>query len=306
MSNLFGDLSKHLSERHEDFLTNSFVYLLNYFLENEKPLGTDLLNFICFKNEEIAFSEEEAIVITTQKFTDVGTPDIELKSNDKFIYIEVKHDSGLGNQQIERYRKALDKEHASLKKIVLLTKFSIDLATKNQEGHPDKHIRWYQIHRYLEGLKPKTDICKFLIDQFTDFLEGKQMAIQRVRWEYTNGIRAFFNLVDMIGVAIEELGIKIYSKSAGWDWRGYYLESKDEFCGIYHSEPDYVYLFIYAPNFKSQDKNFIYPFYEEDNGIYFELSLEDSYFFSLQKEDQLNVLKKFISACHPEAKRLKK
>lgn len=92
------------------------MYLLNYFLENEKPLGTDLLNFICFKNEEIAFSEEEAIVITTQKFTDVGTPDIELKSNDKFIYIEVKHDSGLGNQQIERYRKALDKEHAFIKK----------------------------------------------------------------------------------------------------------------------------------------------------------------------------------------------
>lgn len=282
------------------------MYLFNYFLENEKPLGIDLLNFICFKNEEIAFSEEEAIVITTQKFTDVGTPDIELKSNDKSIYIEVKHDSGLGNQQIERYRKALDKEHASIKKIVLLTKFSIDLATKNQEGHPDKHIRWYQIHRYLEELKPKSDICKFLIDQFTDFLEGKQMAIQRVGWEYTSGIRAFFNLVDMIGVAIEELGIKIYSKSAGWDWRGYYLESKDEFCGIYHSEPDYVYLFIYAPNFKSQDKIFIYPFYEEDNGIYFELSLEDSHFFSLQQEEQLNVLKKFISACHPEAKRLKK
>jgi len=79
LSNLFGDLSKHLSGRHEDFLTNSFVYLLNYFLENEKPSGTDLLNFICFKNEEIAFSEEEAIVITTQKFTDVGTPDIGIR-----------------------------------------------------------------------------------------------------------------------------------------------------------------------------------------------------------------------------------
>jgi hypothetical protein len=306
LSNLFKDLSKHLSERHEDFLTNSFVYLLNYLLDNEKPLGIALLNFICVKNSEFVFSEGEEVVITTQKSTSEGTPDIEIKSIDKCIYVEVKHDSGLGIKQIERYRKALENERMAVKKIVLLTKFSLDFEESKEEGVPDKHIRWYQIHRYLEELKPKCEICKFMINQFTDFLEDKQMAIQRVGWEYTNGIRAFFNLVDMIGVAIEELGTKIYSKSAGWDWRGYYLESKDEFCGIYHSEPDYVYLFIYAPNFKSQDKNFIYPFYEEDNGIYFELSLEDSHFFSLQKEEQLNVLKKFISACYPEAKKLKK
>jgi hypothetical protein len=65
LSNLFTDLSKHLSERHEDFLTNSFVYLLQYLLENEIPLGIGILNFICTTNSEFAFSESERVVITT-------------------------------------------------------------------------------------------------------------------------------------------------------------------------------------------------------------------------------------------------
>ena len=306
MTNLFKDLSKHLSERHEDFLTNSFVYLLNYLLENERSLAIGFLNFICGRNSEFAFKEGEKVVITTQKFTSEGTPDIEVKSEDKCIYVEVKHDSGLGKDQIERYKKALRKERAAIKKIVLLTRFSVDLQEANQEGVPDRHIRWYQIYKYLEGLKPKNEIAKFLVKQFIEFLEGKQMAIQKISWEYSNGVRAFLNLVDMIGVAIEELGIKIYSKSAGWEWRGYYLENKDEFCGIYCDEPDSVYIFIFAPNLKPNDKNFPYAYYEEDNGVYFELSLEDSHFFALQKDQQLDKLKEFISTCHTEAKRLKK
>jgi hypothetical protein len=307
LNNLFSDLSKHLSERHEDFLTNSFVYLLNYLLENEKPLGIGLLNFTCGKNSQSAFSEDEEVVITTQKSTSEGTPDIQIKSIDKCIYIEVKHDSGLGLRQIERYRKALENEHVSVKKIVLLTKFGLDFEESNQEGVPDKHIRWYQIHRYLEELKPKREICKYLIDQFTEFLEGKQMAIQKVEWEYTNGIRAFGNLIDMIGAAADELGIKKYSKSVGWDYKGYYLQNKMELCAVWYSDPDSVYYqLINIPKYAPQNKDFRYDFYEEDNSIYFELSLEDSHFFALRKEEQLDILKKFISACHAEAKRLGK
>jgi hypothetical protein len=307
LSNLFKDLSRHLSERHEDFLTNSFVYLLNYLLDNEKPLGIALLNFICVKNSEFVFSEGEEVVITTQKSTSEGTPDIEIKSIDKCIYVEVKHDSGLGIKQIERYRKALGNERMPVKKIVLLTKFSLDFEESKEEGAPDKHIRWYQIHRYLEELKPRGEVGKFLINQFIGFLEGKQMAIQRVGWEYTNGIRAFLNLVNMIGIAIEDLGIKIYQKTAGWEWRGYYLEGRDEFCGVYFEEPDSIYLFSFGLlSYKPQEKDFRFPFYEDDGGTYFELALEDAHFFALQKDEQLDFLKKFISTCHSEAKRLKK
>jgi len=307
LSNLFKDLSRHLSERHEDFLTNSFVYLLNYLLDNEKPLGIALLNFVCVKNSEFVFSEVEEVVITTQKPTSEGTPDIEIKSIDKWIYVEVKHDSGLGIKQIERYRKALENERMPVKKIVLLTKFSLDFEESKEEGAPDKHIRWYQIHRYLEELKPRGEVGKFLINQFIGFLEGKQMAIQRVGWEYTNGIRAFLNLVNMIGIAIEDLGIKIYQKTAGWEWRGYYLEGRDEFCGVYFEEPDSIYLFSFGLlSYKPQEKDFRFPFYEDDGGTYFELALEDAHFFALQKDEQLDILKKFISTCHSEAKRLKK
>jgi hypothetical protein len=96
LTNLFKDLSKYLSEHHEDFLTNSFVYLLNYLLEYERSLAIGLLNFICGGNFEFAFKEDEKVIITTQKVTSEGTPDIEIKSDDKCIFVEVKHDSGLG------------------------------------------------------------------------------------------------------------------------------------------------------------------------------------------------------------------
>lgn len=307
MPNLFRDLSKHLSERHEDFLTNSFVYLLNYLLENEKSLTIGLLNFICGENSEFTFKEDEKVVITTQKFTREGTPDIEIKSDDKCIYVEVKHDSGLGKDQIERYRIALGNGCAAIKKIVLLTRFSVDFERANQEGVPDRHIRWYQIHKCLEEIKPKNEIGKFLVNQFIEFLEGKMMAIQKVSWEYINGIRAFIHLIDMLGAAIEELGIKIYSKSAGWDWKGYYLENKDQFCGIDYNEPDSAYYqLINTSKYNLPHKDFPYPFDKDGDGLNFELSFEDSHFFALQKDEQLDILKKFISTCHIEAKRLKK
>jgi hypothetical protein len=306
LTNLFRDLSKHLSGRHEDFLTNSFIYLLNYLLENERPLAIGLLNFICGENSEFTFKENEKVVITTQKFTSEGTPDIEIKSDEKCIYVEVKHDSGLGKDQIERYKKALRKERAAIKKILLLTRFTVDLQEANQERVPDRHIRWYQIHKFLENIEVKDRVGKFLKDEFIKFLEVKQMAIQRVGWEYTNGIRAFLNLINMIETAIEELRIRVYQKTAGLEQRGYYLEDKDEFCGIYYDEPDSVYIFLYASTLKPNDKNFPYTYYEQDKGVYFELSLEDTHFFALQKDEQFNKLKEFISTCHTEVQRLKK
>lgn len=305
MTNLFKDLSKHLSERHEDFLTNSFVYLLNYLLENEKPLAIEFLNFICTKNSEFTFKEGEKVVITTQKPTEEGTPDIEIKSDDKCIYVEVKHDSGLRQKQIERYKKALRNERAVIKKIVLLTRFSVDLEETIEERVPDRHIRWYQIHKYLENIEVKDRIGKFLNDEFKKFLEEKQMAIQKVGWEYGNGIRALNNLIEMIGVAVEELGIKKW-KTAGWEWKGYYVEDNSQFVGIDYNEPDAVYYELGSSlKYTVPDGNFDFPFYIENNNINFELSFEKTHFFALEKNEQLGILKNFISACHDQATILK-
>lgn len=306
MTNLFRDLSKHLSERHEDFLTNSFVYLLNYLLENERSLAIGLLNFICGGDSEFTFKEEEKVVITTQKVTSEGTPDIEIKSNDKYIFVEVKHDSGLGRDQIERYKKALRNERAANKKIILLTRFTVDLQEANQEGVPDRHIRWYQIHKYLENIEVKDRIGKFLNDEFIKFLEEKQMAIQKVGWEYGNGIRALNNLVEMIGVAVEELGIKKW-KTAGWEWKGYYVEDNSQFVGIDYNEPDAVYYELGDPlKYAIPESDLAFPFYVENNNINFELSFEKTHFFALEKNEQLEIIKKFISVCHDQANKLKK
>ena len=101
---------------------------------------------------------------------------------------------------------------------------------------------------------------------------------------------------------------KIYSvKQFGWDYKGYYLQNKVELCAVWYSDPNSVYYqLINIPKYDPQSKDSRYDFYEEDNSIYFEFPLEDSHFFALRKEEQLDILKRFISACHAEAKRLRK
>ena len=52
------------------------------------------------------------------------------------------------------------------------------------------------------------------------------MSVQKVTWEYVNGVPAFNNLMNMIEAAIQGARLSIYGKSAGWEFKGYWLENK--------------------------------------------------------------------------------
>ena len=147
-SNIFFALSKYNSAIDENYLTESFVFLINELLRRELIYGTECLNHICTKNSEFIFTADETIRVSTQEVTEFGTPDIKISSVDKLIYIEVKHDSHLGSRQISRYKQALESSKAHIKKIILLTRFTEDLDETEQ---PYKHIRWFEICNYESG-----------------------------------------------------------------------------------------------------------------------------------------------------------
>ncbi|MAE10857.1 MAG: hypothetical protein CL876_02870 [Dehalococcoidales bacterium] len=128
----------------ENYLTESFIFLLNCLLTRERAVAIEILNRFCVENDEFSFNIAEEISISMQEVTEQGIPDIKVSSPDKLIYVEVKHDSPLGFQQIERYKKALDASLASIRHVVLLTRFTIDFDEETEK--PYKYIRWFEVY----------------------------------------------------------------------------------------------------------------------------------------------------------------
>ena len=285
VNNVFTSLSKYNSAVDENYLTEAFVFVLNSLLESDRFACLDILRNLCVKENDFDFMHDESITISTQETTEQGRPDIKVSSPYKLIYIEVKHDSGLGDKQIQRYNEALKLSKAAIKEVVLLTRFAVDF--NEEEEKPYKHIRWFQIYNWLYDLKVENPINEYLIKSFLKFLEVKNMSIQKIPWEYINGTPAFKNFINMLEVSIQAASLKVYKKSAGWDWMGFYIENKKKFCGIYYDKPLLLKFEVYA---------------EKKTVSTATLNLESIHFFSLDKDEQLNQLTQFIKKCYKEQK----
>jgi hypothetical protein len=309
-NNIFSALAKYNSATDENYLTESFVFVINTLLKREPNIVIEFINHLCSKDNECLFNSNESIFISTQDVTQQGTPDIKISFPEKFIYIEVKHESDLGYRQIERYKQALASSSAPIKYIVLLTRYSVDF--KNAEEKPDKHVRWSEVYNWLETAKDKAQdrVNAYLIEEFMSFLEVKQMSIQKVGWEYINGVPALNNLMNMIESAIEASGIRFfkdYPRSAGWEFKGFWMEDKQYWCGVHFNNPTIL-------TFEITDKeNFNEALVETNeyklmNGkerLWFRLPLEDVHFFSLDKDKQLEEITKFVKTSYAEAQKMR-
>ncbi|MFC2017149.1 PD-(D/E)XK nuclease family protein [Chloroflexota bacterium] len=311
-SNIFTALGKYNSPVDENYLTESFVYVLNALLKRNSSVACRLLNKMCVNDSEFEFTVAENIDITTQEVTKLGRPDIKISTPDKLIYIEVKHESPLGENQILRYNNALSGSEAKNKHVVLLTRYDIDWAGKSSDEKPYKHIKWLYIHQLLSiELTSVTDpVNIYLVESFMKFLEVKQMSIQKVGWEYIKGIPEMLNLIGMMEFCIENAGIKLYQqypRAVALEWRGFYLESNNYLCFIYYAEPLKIYLQIV--NKKGYERSRVpksqFPVTEDNKSIYFHLQLEEHYFFSLDKEKQIEVITDFIKTSLKDAKQMK-
>ncbi|MFC2039065.1 hypothetical protein ACFLUG_04780 [Chloroflexota bacterium] len=305
--NVFTSLGKYNSASDENYLTESFIFLINFLMLCDRPIGIGIINRLCTHGNDFCFDLNENISISTQETTEEGTPDIKISSPDKLIYIEVKHDSPLGNRQISRYKTALESSMADIKHVVLLTRFAIDI--EEQKERPYKHIRWFQVYNWLTEVKDKSNdpICVYLINAFRYFLEGKQMSLQRVGWEYINGVPAFNNLLNMLEVAIQGSSIPVYSKSAGWDYKGFWLDDK-KYISVIHYDNHLVITFEIADKTK-YDKNLVqnkqYELREGKERFWFRLPLDEKYFFSLDKDKQLEEITNFVRIAHSNAELMK-
>jgi hypothetical protein len=308
--NIFSALAKYNSATDENYLTESFVFLINSLLKREPNVGIMILNQLCSIDNECLFDSNESISVSTQDVTEQGTPDIRISSPEKLIYVEVKHESDLGYRQIERYKEALMKSRATFKRIILLTRYPVDF--QNAEEKPDKHIRWSKVYDWLVDVKYQSQdtINIYLLEHFMSFLEVKGMVIKTVGLEYVNGMHALNSLMNMIESAIETSGIRFfkgYPRSAGWDFKGFWIEEKQYWCGIHFNNPSVL-------TFEIADKeNFNQSIvgtteYELKKGkerLWFRLPLEEHNFFSLNKDEQLELITKFVKTSYAKANKMR-
>jgi hypothetical protein len=286
LSNLFSTLAKHGGSEVENYLTESFVLVLNQLLRRdeliahsmiEKLLGIELFSEIC---------SPASIRITTQVRVDGGIPDIEIRMPGEFhAYIEVKHDAHLGSKQLEFYKSVIEQSLEPIKVAVLLTRSkasSIETTLGPGEYH---HVCWYEVHRWFSLLAPEDKVLKYLLHDFNAFLEAKRMSHQRIRWQYEEGVPALVDFTDMLASVLTEVEPnRTISRTSGWSWRGFNLDHKI-FVGIRYDDPTRLVFEVEAGSNPTFKRDFVF---------------SEAHFFSLDSGEQFEALADFIERTFSE------
>lgn len=305
--NIFSALAKYNSGMDENYLTEALVFLINSLLVRERPIGLEILTQLCVENNEFSFNTDEAISVSAQETTEQGIPDIKVSSPDKLIYIEVKDYSDVRLEQLKRYKQVLESSDAAIKKrLILLTRFPVDF--EEHQGIPNKHVRWFEVYNWLVNAKDKAQdsVSRYLIEQFISFLEVKRMSIEKVGWEYVNGVSAMNNLINMIDIAIQALSIKKYWKSARWAHKGFFVEYNKLWCGIHYNNPLVMTFEMRGKGFDSElVKKPSYEVWGKKGFIQFMLRLEGIHFFALDKDKQVEEVTKFVKTSYSEAQQMR-
>jgi len=279
-NNIFSTLFTYCTASEENYLTDAFAYFLRELLERTPNSGLTFLNHLCEFVEEHGFSDHKSITISTQVTVEQGRPDLEIKDVERIVYIEIKHDASLSPGQLEYYYDQLQKSDHPQKRLVLLTRSK---ASQQETAlNPSKyyHICWYDVHYWLTNLNTGNTICQYLASNLVEFLEEKHMALNKVTWEYIQGVPALVNLGGIIEEAtiIALPGTKT-RRSAGWNWRGICTLDNNCFIGIRYDKPLIV---VFENNFGT-------------GATYARtLSLEDTHFFALTQGEQFEIITKFI------------
>ena len=281
---IFSALSKLSPLATENQLTESLVYLLRALLERCPREGLRLANALCGLTEGDGFAD--TLEIATQVSTSLGTPDIRLSDGHTLAFVEVKHDSPLAPGQLEAYAQALAQSGYSRSRLVLLTRSRAWCQGTRLAAGDYYSVCWYEVHAWLAALDLEDEVAQYLVDSFLAFLQVKGMSMGKVTWEYIEGVPAMLRLTDMLEAAITDALRVTFRRTAGWNWRGYFMPNK-LFFGVRYEQPMTVVC----------EDNRGYPpvTFKRD------LNLEAAHFFSLSEGEQLELLAEFVRAAWEEA-----
>lgn len=281
--NVFKKLGKYGSREEENYLTESFVFTLHHLCERMPALGHDVLEKILgISFEQVLKSPAPPEFITQEKVED-GYPDVTIRfGTDLLAYIEIKHDASLHEGQLEYYKRMLSQSDTDTQSLVLLTRSKQNANETTLSDDEYHHVCWYEVHFWLRECLGVDEVVDYFIRDFLEFLEEKKMSLQKVSWEYENGVNALVDLTTMMEAALSEvMPEKRLQKTAGWNWRGFYLD-KDFFFGVRFDSQTTI---VFENNIGTN------PTFKRD------LSFEEEHFFSLSSGAQFESLVKFLNQC---------
>ena len=221
MPNVFTALGKYAFRQQETSLPKGWpFYSICLGLREPKALS-DFLALLGGAGLEL---DTDNVVISTQESTDPGRPDLVITQKTDFtFFIEIKHDSSLGHQQLERYFAKLAERHSNIKHLVLLTRSKHSMRQTAMEKEKYIHLCWYQVSRWLANSKFRDNTAQYLAESYASFLEEKSMSLVKVRREFTSGIIAMRHLRNMMEIALlEVLPDEPLTKTDPWDSIGFY------------------------------------------------------------------------------------
>lgn len=284
--NVFSALSTYGSSEEENYLTESFVFLINLLIERVPNEGVRFLNRLTGSLPLHSITQPRLVVIRTQVTCEQGRPDIEIREGeDTLAYVEIKHDSPIGYGQLEYYLNQLNQSGYTNVQLVLLTR-SRASATETTLAPADyHHVCWYEIYNWLAAISHRDEVSQYFIGAFMSFLEEKNMNLKKVTWEYMQGTKSLLNLTIMMETAAKEIMPEMtFRRTAGWNWRGFSLDSA-YFFGLRFDHPS---LIVFENN---QGTN---------PTAKCELDLEVTHFFALTKDEQFELLVNFLKKAKAE------
>lgn len=280
MVNIFSTLSKYGAYEAENYLTESFVYVLTLLLNRLPKHGLQILENLTDIDILDQSLEPNKIKLETQVSLKGGIFDIVITGENRFLtFIEVKHDSPLGEGQLEYYKELLEQSDYPQKSLVLLTRSRFSAHETELTEDEYHHVCWYEVHYWIKGILGNDEVVDFIASNFLKFLEEKKMSLPKISLEYERGVSSMIDLSSMIESALGEVFPKSKIKcSAGWSWRGFYLDEK-YFIGVRFNEPT-ILVFENNQGTKSTFKK--------------DFVLKESHFFLLDASDQFEALIKYF------------
>lgn len=261
--NLFSNLSKYKPGQItplENFTTEAFVYLIKYLLLNKNPCVFEILKlFKITKNESIiSVKTQNSYIIKSRTLR----PDIEIKTNEKIVLIEVKVDSELrksifdkNKDQLYDYEKLKEKFDKNLI-VCSLTKSFVTSSNKN-------NVRWYEVANIFSRYTG-TDL---LIDNFISFLKDNGMEeLKCITSETANLISIYHNFMTLLELSYQnslftkkskfKLG-KEYKERDGFGYFIKNIKSKTDFFwfGVIPDYSGYIIFEIVCETKKNADLN---------------------------------------------------
>jgi hypothetical protein len=236
--NLFARLHKWAWRQDENFTTEALAVVLEQLLAVAPAVGVRLVSRLTGGFIDLPAEAAGSIQLQLQFEAEAGRPDLEIRSPNRLVWVEVKVESELRAGQLEGYRLLLKEIGVEETRLGLLTRYPVEFGC--EDARPDVQVRWYEIADWLESemtaIEAVGEVACFLAGQFLDFLRARRMTLTQVSRFLPEGLRALPDLLNMLYEAAAACKVSVH-KSANWQEIGANLAGRKYWIGVSYTDP---------------------------------------------------------------------